>query len=132
MRRLLFVIHYTVFGGPHNQALRLAGPLRERGWDTVVLLPDDPGDAADRLRAGGVETLTISLGRIRSTRSAETHVRLVRNFWNDVGRIETAIKSEGVDLALIGGLHNSQAAFAARRADRAVVWQILDTNSPMD
>jgi len=37
---------------------------------------------------------------------------------------------EGADLALIGGLHNFQAGFAARRAGRAVVWQLLDTNSP--
>jgi glycosyltransferase involved in cell wall biosynthesis len=131
MRRFLFVIHYTVYGGPHNQALRLAGPLRERGWDTVVLLPDDPGDAAERLRAAGVETLTIPLGRIRATRSVEPHLRLARNFRSDVGRIEAVIDSEGADLALIGGLHNSQAAFAARRAGRAVAWQILDTNSPM-
>jgi len=131
MRRFLFVIHYAVYGGPHNQALRLAGPLRERGWETVVLLPDEVGNAAERLRAAGVETLTFPLGRIRATRSPKPHLRLARSFPSDVSRIESLLESRGIDLALIGGLHNSQAALAARRAERAVVWQLLDTNSPM-
>lgn len=131
MRRFLFVIHYAQYGGPHNQALRLAEPLRERGWETVVLLPDEDGTGAERLRAAGVETLTVPLGRIRATRSPGPHLRLARNFRSDVSRIESVLESEGADLALIGGLHNSQAAFAARRAGRAVVWQILDTNSPI-
>src|SRR5215468_2239307 len=102
MRRFLSVIHYPVYGGPHNAALILAGPLRERGWETVVLLPDEPGNAAERLRAAGVETLTVPLGRIRASRSLEPHLRLARNFRNDVSRIESALESEGADLALIG------------------------------
>jgi glycosyltransferase involved in cell wall biosynthesis len=131
VRRFLFVIHYAQYGGPHNQALRLAEPLRERGWETVVLLPDEEGNASERLRAAGVETLTVPLGRIRATRSPEPNLRLARNFRSDVSRIEKLLEREGADVALIGGLHNSQAAFAARRAGRAVVWQILDTNSPI-
>src|SRR6185369_16296843 len=106
MRRFLSVIHYPVYGGPHNAAILLAGPLRERGWETVVLLPDDPGNAAERLRAAGVETRTIPLGRIRATRSLEPHLRLARGFRNDVSRIEHVLGREGADLALIGGLHN--------------------------
>ena len=131
MRRFLFVIHYPLFGGPHNQALRLAEPLRRRGWETVVLLPDEAAPAAERLRAAGVETLTMPLERIRAARSPGLHLRLARNFRNDVSRIEGVLEGHDADLALIGGLHNSQAAFAARRGGRAVVWQILDTNSPM-
>src|SRR5262245_2026908 len=131
MRRFVFVIHYSVFGGPHNQALRLAGPLRDRGWETIVLLPDEPGNAAERLRAGGIETFTVPLARIRATRSPVTHLRLARSFPSDVGRIERVIESRDANLALIGGLHNSQGALAASRTGRAVVWQILDTYSPM-
>ena len=131
MRRFLFVIHYPVYGGPHNQALRLAGPLRERGWETVVLLPDEPGNAAERLRAAGVETHTVPLGRLRASRSLDPHVRLARNFRADARRIESTIRSRDAELVLIGGLHNAQGALAARRTGRAIVWQILDTSSPM-
>jgi glycosyltransferase involved in cell wall biosynthesis len=131
MRRFLFVIHYPFYGGPHNQAVRLAGPLRRRGWETVVLLPDEAGNAAERLGAAGVETLTVPVGRIRASRSLKTHLQLAGNFAGDVSRIERVIGSQDADLALIGGLHNSQGAWAARRAERPIVWQILDTNSPM-
>ena len=131
MRRFLFVIHYPVFGGPHNQALRLAAPLRQRGWETLVLLPDEPGNAAERLRAAGVETVTIPLGRLRATRSWRPHVRLARGFAPDVGRIEGLMRSRDVDLAVIGGLHNPHGALAARRVGCAVVWQILDTRVSM-
>jgi glycosyltransferase involved in cell wall biosynthesis len=131
VRRFLFVIHYPVFGGPHNQALRLARPLRERGWETVVLLPDESGNAAERLRAAGVETVKAPFGRIRATRSVGSHVRLARNVRADVGRIESVLSDQDADLVLIGGLHNPHAALAARRAGRAIVWQVLDTNSPM-
>lgn len=48
---LFSALHYPVFGGPHSQALRLAAPLGRLGVRTVVLLPDEPGNAAGRLRA---------------------------------------------------------------------------------
>jgi glycosyltransferase involved in cell wall biosynthesis len=59
------------------------------------------------------------------------HLRLARGFRSDVSRIESVIRGRGIDLVLIGGLHNPQGALAARRAGCAVVWQLLDTNSPM-
>src|SRR5438552_3354462 len=74
-RRYLFVIHYPVFGGPHNQALRLAAPLAAAGWETVVLLPDEPGNSADRLREAGLEVVTAPLSRIRATRDVRRHAR---------------------------------------------------------
>lgn len=131
MRRFLFVIHYPVFGGPHNQALSLAGPLRTRGWETLVLLPDEPGNAAERLRAGGVETLTLPLGRLRASRSLRPHVRLARSFRSDVDRIESLIRSRDIELVVVGGLHNPHGAFAARRTGSAIVWQLIDASSPM-
>ena len=67
LKRVLFVIHFPVFGGPHNQALRLAHPLLARGWDTVVVLPAEPGNAAERLRAAGVEVVTMPLHRLRAS-----------------------------------------------------------------
>jgi hypothetical protein len=36
---LLIVIHYPVFGGPHNQALRLARSFEREGISVTVLLP---------------------------------------------------------------------------------------------
>ncbi len=83
-RRYLFVIHYPVFGGPHNQALRLAGPLAASGWETVVLLPDEPGNSADRLRDAGIEVVTAPLSRIRATADVRRHLQMAVHVRTDV------------------------------------------------
>jgi glycosyltransferase involved in cell wall biosynthesis/SAM-dependent methyltransferase len=128
--RCLFVIHYPVFGGPHNQALRLARPLEERGWETVVLLPAERGNAAARLREGGVDVVEMQLGRVRAARNARAHARFAAGFAGDVRRLRRAIRETRADLVQIGGLVNPQAAVAARLEGVPVVWQILDTRAP--
>jgi glycosyltransferase involved in cell wall biosynthesis/uncharacterized protein YbaR (Trm112 family)/SAM-dependent methyltransferase len=131
MTRVLCVIHYPVFGGPHNQALRLAASLRARGWETVVLLPDEPGNAAERLRSGGVEVLTIPLRRLRAARDPRLHVRFVVAMWSEVRAIRRVIRERSIDLVQIGGLVNPHAAIAARLEHVPVVWQLLDTRAPL-
>jgi glycosyltransferase involved in cell wall biosynthesis len=130
MMNLLHVVHFPIYGGPHNQALRLDAALRQRGWHTKVLLPDEPGNAADRLRAGGVEVITMPLGRLRATKSVNTQARFFRSALGDVKRIRQLIKAEAIDLVLIGGLVNPHAAIAARLEGVPVVWQIVDSRTP--
>jgi glycosyltransferase involved in cell wall biosynthesis/ubiquinone/menaquinone biosynthesis C-methylase UbiE/uncharacterized protein YbaR (Trm112 family) len=131
LRRYLFVIHYPVFGGPHNQALRLAEPLAAAGWETVVLLPDEPGNSADRLHAAGIEVVTAPLGRIRATADVRRHVRMAANARRDVQTIGRIARERETDLVLLGGLANPQAAIAGRAEGKAVVWQLLDTRLPL-
>lgn len=128
--RVLWVVHYPHFGGPHNRALRLSVPLARRGWETVVAVPDEPGSAAARLRTAGIETLQLPLGRLRASADPRLLLRFLRDFGLTVRVLETAIEESGADLVVIGGLVNPHAAFAARRRGAAVVWQIVDSRSP--
>lgn len=128
--RVLFVIHFPVFGGPHNQALRLAKPLSQRGWDTVVLLPSEPGGAAERLRDGGVEVVTLPLHRIRSLVDPRPHLRLALRLGPEIQSIRRLIRERSIDLVQVGGLVNPHAALAARLEHVPVVWQLLDTRTP--
>ena len=130
MRRVLWVVHSPSFGGPHNEALRLAGPLRERGFETVVAVPDEPGTAAPHLREAGIEVEQLPLGRLRASRDPRQLVRFARDFRPSVRALEAAIDRAGADIVQIGGLVNPHAAFAARRRGAAVVWQILDAYAP--
>jgi glycosyltransferase involved in cell wall biosynthesis len=130
MRHLLHVVHYPVFGGPHNQALRLAGPLAEHGWRTTVLLPDEQGNAETRLRACGVDVLTMPMGRLRASRRPRQHLSFASCLPGDVMRIRRVIKEREIDLVVVAGLVNPQAAIAARLAGVPVVWQIVDTRLP--
>jgi glycosyltransferase involved in cell wall biosynthesis len=130
-RRYLFVIHYPVFGGPHNQALRLAAPLAAAGWETVVLLPDEPGNSADRLRKAGIDVIAAPLSRIRATADLRHHARMAAGVREDIRTIRRVAGEWEADLVLVGGLANPQAAIAGRADGRAVVWQLLDTRLPL-
>jgi glycosyltransferase involved in cell wall biosynthesis len=130
MTRVLFVIHFPVFGGPHNQALRLARPLSERGFDTVVVVPNEAGNAVERLRLAGVDVRSISLHRIRATRNLRVHFGLAANAAAEIARLRALIRSERISIVQIGGLVNPHAAIAARLEGVPIVWQLLDTRAP--
>lgn len=131
MIRVLSIIHYPIFGGPHNRNAQVAPLLKGDGVETTVLLPNEPGNAAERLRQAGVEVVTIPLVRIRAKFNPVYHLRLFVQFWGDVQRIRGVIRERRIDIVQINGLVNPQGAVAARLEGVRVVWQILDTYSPM-
>ena len=128
--RVLAVIHYPTYGGPHNQVAGLDDALRRRGIETVALLPDEPGNAAGRLIDAGVETRTMPLARMRMSRDPALQLAMARRLRSDVARLRGAIRREDADLVLLPGLANPQAALAARLEGVPVVWQIVDTRVP--
>lgn len=130
-RRFLFVLHHTVYSGPQNKILRLHQPLAARGWQAIVVQPDEPGNAADRLRAGGVEVVEMPLHRLRESKDPRVHVRFALSFAPEVRRIRRLIRDRRIDLVAIGGLVNVHAAVAARLEDVPLVWHILDTRAPV-
>lgn len=127
-RKVLCVVHSPLYGGPHNEALRLDEAMRHRGWETVIAIPDEPGTAAQRLRASGIALEELPLGRLRA--DPRLLPRFVSSFRPTVRAIEQAIERAGASLVQIGGLVNPHAALAARRQGAAIVWQILDAGSP--
>jgi glycosyltransferase involved in cell wall biosynthesis len=129
--RVLVVIHYPVFGGPHNQAVVLARPLDVRGVETTVLLPRDSADAVERFRAASVDVLTIPLHRLRATFNPVRHLPLFAFFRREIKTIRHVIRDRGIDLVQIAGLVNPHAAFAAKLEGIPIVWQLLDTRPPM-
>jgi glycosyltransferase involved in cell wall biosynthesis len=127
VKTVLCVAHSPLFGGPHNKTINLAEPLRRRGWDTVIAIPDEPGTAAPRLRTAGIEMEELPLGRVRASLDLRLQLRFFRTFPIGVRALEQAIERHAADVVQIGGLVNPHAAFAARRAGAAVVWQVVDS-----
>jgi glycosyltransferase involved in cell wall biosynthesis len=125
------MIHYPVFGGPHNEVLRLAGPLAERGWEPLVVLPLEPGTAVERLESAGVEVVQTPLHRLRATFEPSHHVRMAGTFRREVSAIRRLLIQRRIDLVVIGGLVNPHGAVAARLEGVPVVWQIVDTRPPV-
>ena len=130
MRTVLCVVHSPLYGGPHNKTINLAEPLRSRGWETVLAIPDLPGTAAPRVREAGIEVEELPLRRVRASLDPRVQLRFLRTFPVGVRALEQAIERHGADVVQIGGLVNPHAAFAARRAGAALVWQIVDARSP--
>jgi glycosyltransferase involved in cell wall biosynthesis len=124
------VIHSPFFGGPHNQVLRLDAPLRARGYETVAVVPDEPGNAYDRLAAGGVDVVRLPLGRLRARPDWRVQRDSLRTLAGDIPRLSALILERDVGLVVLHGSVNLQGAVAARRCGRPVVVQILDTRTP--
>lgn len=126
----LVVIHYPVFGGPHNRALRLKGPLEARGWSTVVAVPSEGGAAARRLREALVDVVELPLHRLRSSADPKIHFRYALGFFVDVSRLRRVIRESRIDVVVIGGLMNPQAAIAAALEGVPAIWQVVDSRTP--
>ncbi len=130
LRRVLCVVHYPIYGGPHNKTVRLRESLRRQGWDTAIAIPDEVGTAAPRLRAAGVEPELLPLGRLRASADPRLLLRYGRQFRPSVRALEAAIDRTGASVVQISGLVNPHAALAARARGAAVVWQIVDSRAP--
>jgi len=129
--QVLSVLHYNGFGGPHNCNMRVIPLLAARGIHTTVLLPQEPGDAAQRLGAAGIEIVQIPLGRLRLTMNPVTHVKYFTSFSSESTAIRRAIRERAIDLVQINGFGNLQGAIAGKLEGKPVVSQILDVGYPM-
>jgi glycosyltransferase involved in cell wall biosynthesis len=127
----LAIIHYPVFGGPHNRLLSLAPRLAQHGISTTVVLPDEPGNAPGRMRSAGLEVVEMPLGRVRARLDPRFHLTFARELRSEVRSLRALIRDRGIELVLVGGLVNPHGALAARGEGAAVVWQIVDTRTPL-
>ena len=128
--KVLYVIHGPTFGGAHNQALRLNAPLTARGVETVVVLPTESGNAADRLRSAGVPVVQVALHRVRASVDPRLHLRLAAGIVPEVVALRRLIREQGTDVVQLGGLVNPHGGIAGRLERVPVVWQLLDTRAP--
>jgi glycosyltransferase involved in cell wall biosynthesis len=129
--KVLLVIHYPVFGGPHSQARALAPILERHGWSMTVLLPEEPGNAFEMLRSAGLDVMTMPLRRLRRTLDPAEHLRSAFPFRREVQAIRTLVRHRRFDLVQANGLVNIHAAAAARLEGTPLVWQLIDTRAPI-
>ncbi|MGI8805082.1 MAG: glycosyltransferase [Thermoleophilaceae bacterium] len=127
----LAIIHYPVFGGPHNRLVSLVPLLAQRGVSTTVVLPEAPGNAHDWMRSAGLEVIEMPLRRDRARLDPRFHLAFARDLRADIRALRALIRERDIELVLLGGLVNPHGALAARREGAAVVWQVLDTRTPL-
>lgn len=131
MKKVLAVIHPPEFGGPHNQVLQLRTPLIERGWNTLVVLPDEAIYAGERLRSAGLDVFQIPLHRLRAKIDLRLQFQYFRGFVPEIKELRRIIREHNIDLVQVCGLMNPHSAIAAKLENVPVVWQLLGTTAPM-
>jgi glycosyltransferase involved in cell wall biosynthesis len=128
-RRLLAVVHGPVFGGGLNELVQLREPFRRRGWETIVVVPTE-GNAAERLREGGVETVTMPLHRLRATADPRAQAPFLAGIRPEIRELRELIRDLRIDLVQAHGDTNPHAAIAGHLEGVAVVWYLYDTRTP--
>ncbi len=126
----LFIIHAPVFGGPHNTIAIMDALLKRDGVSTVVLLPSEATSAAQRLRASGVDVVTMPLHRMRAKLDPRVHANWVRTLRTEVESVVRLIQEREIDVVTTNSLPNLHGGLAARKADVACVWELIDSYPP--
>lgn len=128
---VLSIVHSATFGGPHNQAVHLhASSVGSGGPSVSVLLPDEPGNAAERLHSAGVPVMELPLLRPRASRRQQSILGLLRGYPRQIRRLRQLISDGGFDVVEVHGLLNVDGAIAGRLEGRGVVWQLIDSRPP--
>jgi glycosyltransferase involved in cell wall biosynthesis len=128
--RILHVVPYAGWGGPHNSTLFLCKQFGTRGHESAVLLPEGANLAADRYRADGVPVLHRHIGRLRRRLDPTLHLDYAARFFFDAWDIRRLVKTQRWDVVTINGLTNPQTALGARWGGASLVWQLPDTDAP--
>lgn len=120
--RLLSIIDYSVFSGPHNHDLRLQRALAQEGIETTVLLPESPGDALQRLRSAGLNVMTCRSHRTRPAMSETLiHARYLGGVLRNVKNLRGVIREHGIDLVQLADPFHPHAAIAAKLERRPLI-----------
>lgn len=127
--RVLSVQHYPVFGGPHNEVVKLNPYLQELGIETLVALTDQRGNAHERLE-GRARVRTLRLNRIRQTLNPVVHASTAAAVLPDVARLRRLVREEAIDIVKVHGPHNPHGALAARLEGVPLVWVVSSTRVP--
>lgn len=110
--------------------MRLTPLLKRHGVELIVGIPEEPGNAAERLEAGGVEFVSLPLHRVRESLNPSTQLKFVASVRGEVAQLQIQMRQLEIDIVQLNGLVNPQGAIAARREGVPIVWQLLDTRTP--
>ena len=130
MKTVLAVLHHPVFGGPHNQLVRLSKPLAARGWTTIAVLPEEQGNAAERLRSAGIKVVRTPLHRPRKCLNPGPHLALMSGLFREIAGLRGIIREQRADLVQVFGPLYPHGALAAHLEGVPLVWQLLGTFAP--
>lgn len=117
-------------GGPQIRALEVAKRLRERGIETVFLLPDGAGEFNRRASEEGFGVSRPGIARMKPPSEVVTNLGYVASFPSSVWQIQREIEQRNIDLVHASMTINFQAAVAAQLSSTPLAWFFNDTLTP--
>ena len=129
--RVLSVMHGPVFGGAHNQLVRLAPGLAGEGFEVVAAVPPQAEEAARRLEAAGIETVRMALPSFRISPDPRLNLAALADARRAIRALRGVIRSRRAAVVQAHGVINPHAGIAAHLEGSAVVWQLVDSRAPM-
>src|SRR5512146_1252077 len=124
--RVLSFIASNIFSGPHNHDVRLNEALAQAGVETIVALPEEPGDALKRLRAEGIKVITYPSCRpLRPLLKSAAHARYLTNLVRNVQIVRKAIREYKIDLVQLADPFHPHGGFAAKLEKRPLAVHVI-------
>lgn len=104
--------------------------LEAHGWETIVVLALEPGNARDRLVAAGLRVTSVPFHRMRAPTRLYENAAWAASLRRERRWVSALLSQLRPDVVQIHGLTTPQCAAAAKDIGAAVVWQIIDTRAP--
>ena len=117
-------------GGPHLRSLDVARRLRERGVETLFLVPDGSDEFEEMATEEGFEVLRPGLLRMRPPADVVDNARYLLNVLPGVRRIQALLSEHSIDVVHAGMTLNFKAALAAHWSSVPLAWFFNDTGTP--
>lgn len=127
--KILSIQHYPVFGGPHNEIIKIENNLREKGFETIVVITNEKGNAFDILKKY-TKVISIKLSRFRNTWNIFTNIKVFFSMPFEIITLLKIIKKENIDYIKVHGLHNPHGVLAALISRKRIIWVLSSNRLP--
>ncbi len=117
-------------GGPHLRSLAVAKQLRNRGVETVFLIPNGSDEFTNLASDEGFDVLRPSLPRLYPPRDVIGNSRYLAGFFPAIHRIQDLLDEQNIDIVHASMTLNFQAVLAAYRHSKPLAWFFNDTSTP--
>ena len=130
MRVMHFLPGNTV-GGISIQTLDVSEELNKRGFESVIVTPDEPGDFLQMAEKRGVETAQLPYflpKHFDSLQAILWNIRWLLTFPMSVWQLRSAFQDYDSDAVHLNGLMMLQPGLAAQLEEINVVWYLVSDN----
>lgn len=127
MIRVLNTLFEDRYGGPQKRVIDVGAELLKQGVETLLLLPEGLGSAAEIAEANGLKVVRVAFNRMPKPKDVWKVLRWLLLLPRDVYLILRVIRINGIDLVHVNGAFFLAPALATKLSGRALVWHLNDT-----